>query len=371
MPNLTCPSCGTLQGDASGQLVFCRSCGGRLANPMQPAPYIPQPPALQAGGRPVAAIVWGVVGVVALAVAAGAALVLVSKPTGNTSSSGSPSAPGAVNGGAATTALADVETGPLTFVWHGRVHSETGEKPLGPGTPCTLTQVLVHGSKRDAVSTQLLTFQCEGHTLYDSSAAMAGMASTSGTLDELPVAGELHTYQYTTKYDDTGARTGDRNQITVSTRDGVVEAFRDNPPTFRVKATIDEFTAPRQGKPLFDDNMPGFNDVVRRVATATSRSGPVPFAGSRCELAISPAGSRADNCRVLLTCSGKPVFGGGTVGFEKCTMSAGEPVSVVDSLPTPKDKDPELSVNLSAGTATLGDTLPDGARYTVSFTLTH
>jgi hypothetical protein len=41
----------------------------------------------------------------------------------------------------------------------------------------------------------------------------------------------------------------------------------------------------------------------------------------------------------------------------------------VDPNPTPKDGDPELAVDLAAGTATLGDTSKTGAKYTVSFTL--
>jgi hypothetical protein len=270
---------------------------------------------------------------------------------------------------AAAAGLADVEKNPVSLVWHGKVRSATGDKPVATGAACTLTQVMVHGSARNEVSTQLLTFECQGRMLYDSSVQLEGMASESSSFEELPMAGELHAYQYTTKQQDIGTRTGDRNQITLSTRDGFVEAFRETPPSFHVKANIEEFTAVRQGKPLVDDDAPNFPDVVRRVATVASRSGAVPFAVPRCELAISPAGASADNCRVLLTCGGKTVFGGGTIGFEKCAMDNGEPVSLVDPYPTPKDHDPELSVDLGSGTATLGDTLPSGAQYTVSFTL--
>ena len=205
--------------------------------------------------------------------------------------------------------------------------------------------------------------------LYDSSASWSGMSNSSSSLDELPVAGEVRVFEYTLKEEDIGPRSGERNQITLDTHEGFVEAFRDTPPSFRVKATIDRFSPRRSGRPLFDEDIPAFADVVRRVAKVTSRSGPVPFGGSTCDLSLSPAATTGENCRALLTCGGKVLFGGGTVGFEKCVMEGGEPVSLVDPYPTPKDHDPELRLDLSAGTATLGDTLPGGAEYSVSFAL--
>jgi hypothetical protein len=406
MRTVACPNCGAPQTDApSDRPFFCTFCGKRVepdpppappwtqapAPPMPPpqspfqpgrlgpTPWLDQPTARNPAARLIPVLVAGIAG---LFMVAGAVMFLVfararpgppavSPPSRDTPLAvGSPSTlTGDAGAGATSTALGDVETNPVTLVWHGKVRAATGDRPVAAGAPCTLTQVMVHGSKRNEVSTQLLTFECHGRMLYDSSVQLEGMASESSSFEELPIAGELHAYQYTTKQQDIGTRSGDRNQITLSTRDGFVEAFRDTPPTFHVKATIEELTGVRQGKPLVDDDAPSFPDVVRRVATVTSRSGAVPFATNKCDLAISPAGSGEENCRVLLTCGGKAIFGGGTVGFEKCAMDKGEPVSLVDPYPTPKDHDPELSVDLGAGSATLGDTLPGGAQYTVGFSL--
>jgi hypothetical protein len=265
----------------------------------------------------------------------------------------------------------DLETNPVTLVWHAHVRAATGDRPIAVGTSCTLTEVVAHGAKRDSVDTKLLTFECGGKMLYDSSVPLEGMANMSSAFEEVAVAGQVNAFQYEVKEEDVGTRSGDRNQIVLNTHDGFVEAFRDMPPDFHVKATVDKLTAIRHGKPIVESSVPSFSDVVRRTAKVTSRSGAVPFSGNTCDLAISPAGAaEKNNCRVLLTCGGKVVFGAGTGGFEKCTMQNGEPESLVDPYPTPKDTDPELSVDLDAATATLGDTLPGGGQYTVSFALT-
>jgi hypothetical protein len=275
----------------------------------------------------------------------------------------------AATGADAGRPLADVELSPITLVWHGHVKSATGEKALAAGAPCTLTEIVVHGTAWDDYRIRSVVFQCGIHTLYDSTIPLVGMASTSDMVEEIPVAGDVLAFQYATKHQDVGTRSGERNQINLDTRNDSVEAFRQIAPEFQVKASIDELTAVRRGKALLDVHVPTFMGIVRREAKITSRSGPVPFTASSCDLAISSAGSGDENCRVLLTCGGKELFGGGTASWEKCTMAGGEPVSLNDSQPTPKDHDPELSVDLPGGQATLGDVLPNGAQYTVNFTL--
>jgi len=387
MRTVACPNCGAPQTDAPSDRAFhCTFCGKRIEPDLQPqaparvapSPWLddPQPPSPSANRGP-GVIIGLAVGLIMAAGAVGFFLVgsrgtgtVASPPTIQgplvTADSGTTSADG---GAVAAAASADVERNPITIIWHARVRAATGDKPLAPGTPCTLTQVVVHGDRPNSNSTKLLTFECQGRMLYDSAVQLEGMASESDELDEEPVPGELLAFQYATKQQDIGTRSGDRNQITASTRDDFVEAFRDTPPTFHVKATVELLSAARKGKPLRDFDAPNFPDVLRRTATVTSRVGAVPFAVKTCDLAISPAGSRDENCRVLLTCGGKVVFGGGTVGWEKCAMDHGEPVSLVDPYPTPKDHDPELSVDLASATATLGDTLPSGAQYTVGFSL--
>jgi hypothetical protein len=205
--------------------------------------------------------------------------------------------------------------------------------------------------------------------LYDSSVPLNGAASTTFGLDEEPQAGVVGVFRYFLKSQDVGARTGSRAQIAIDTRKRDVTAFRDAAPAFHVQASIDELTAERRGRPITAASVPPFGDVVSRKARVTAKSGAVPFTTSSCEMLISPGYNQTYTCRVLLTCDGHLAYGGGTEGFDRCTLPAGEPVSFADVKPTPVDGDPELTCDLGAGTCTLGDTTKSGATYSVTFAL--
>ena len=216
----------------------------------------------------------------------------------------------------------------------------------------------------------LLTLQCQGKVLYDSSAPLNGMANTSFGLDETPVAGDVLAFAYSLRAEDIGARSAPRAQITVSTLDGVMEAFRDTLPSFHVRAVVEHFTAVRHGKAVTANSVPPFDAVFVRKAKVESKTGAVPFAASACELRISPAYQTKQTCRVILTCGGRAIYGGGTGGFDDCVLVDRQPVSFVDPYPTPSDGDPQLHADLAAGSATLGDTSKSGATYAVTLTLT-
>jgi hypothetical protein len=260
----------------------------------------------------------------------------------------------------------DVAAGPVTITWRGRLVSSSGAAPPA-GAPCTLTASAASDGKdaREA----LLTFQCQGQMLYDSSVPLEGMANEMFSLDEEPVAGEALAFRYHLGAEDVGSRAPPRAQIMLHTPKGILDAFRDTAPAFRVHATLDHDSAVRRGKALLPDTVPPFDDVVTRTARVRSKTGVLPFVGAVCRLRISPGYATKQTCRVLLDCAGRVLYGAGEGGFDECVIADRQPQSFVDPQPTPSDGDPELSCDLVAGTATLGDTSRTGATYSVTFGL--
>jgi hypothetical protein len=151
------------------------------------------------------------------------------------------------DGGAATPEAPEVEQERVTLTWAARVRSSTGAAPAA-GAPCTLTAVVANAL--DGPHEDRLTLQCQGRVLYDSSVPLEGMANANFGLREEPVAGQALAFVYALEADDIGTRSGPRAQISLRTADGVLEAFRDTAPSYRVKASIDRTSAVRHGQSL-------------------------------------------------------------------------------------------------------------------------
>jgi formylglycine-generating enzyme required for sulfatase activity len=143
------------------------------------------------------------------------------------------------------------ETGPVELTWQGKIATATGAAPP-IGTACTLAAtVQISPGRGPADELVLMTLKCGGVTLYDSSARLIGMSSTSFSLHEEPAPGAPGGWQYSILHDDTGARSGVRAQISVNTEIGTVEAFRETAPSFRVRVTSAARSSKRTGLPLF------------------------------------------------------------------------------------------------------------------------
>jgi hypothetical protein len=261
---------------------------------------------------------------------------------------------------------AEVERGPVTLIWTGKVQSSTGA-PARAGSACTLTARVT--SNGDRVHEDLLSFQCGGQVLYDSSLPLEGMSSSSFGVGEEPVSGQARAFQYVIEAGDVGTRSGPKSQISVNSRAKVIQVFRDTVPAFRVQASLERDSQVRRGRPLFTEMIPPFEQVVTRKAKVVSRTGAVPFSAAACSLVVAPAYSKGDTCRVTLTCGGKVVYGAGTSGYDRCLVADGRPTSFVDANPTPSGGDPQLQADLLTNTASLGDTAPSGASYSVQFSL--
>jgi serine/threonine protein kinase len=260
----------------------------------------------------------------------------------------------------------DIETGPVTVTWTGHIDSSTGSAPP-VHSPCTLTVTTeLIGKDREQKRT---TFESKGEVLYDSK-QLGGTYNRSFYLDE-QLTGEdvVATYRYYLRMSDVGARIPPGAQISVTTPKTEADVWRDTSSPFRIHAVLDKQSSMREGKPLRRDTQPLFDGVALRVARVKSKTGIVPFTTQTCALRLAPARSGQLNCRVRLECGKDVVYGAGSGGYNQCTIATREVTGFVDPNPTPKDGDPELAVDLAAGTATLGDTSKTGAKYTVSFTL--
>jgi hypothetical protein len=261
---------------------------------------------------------------------------------------------------------ADIEPGRVTLLWTGKVRVSTGAAPRA-GSPCTLTARVTSNGER--ARRDLVSIQCGGQVLYDSSLPLEGMSNNRFGVGEQPISGEVNTFQYVLEAQDVGPRAGPKSQFSANSRAGVLEVFRHTAPSFHLSAALGKDSQIRRGRPLLSGTVPPFAEVVRRTAKVVSRSGAVPFTAKTCKLVISPAYATGNTCRVTLSCQGKVVYGAGTYGYNNCLIGDGQPTSFVDATPTPTGGDPQLQADLAANTASLGDTLKNGASYLVQFAL--
>jgi len=110
----------------------------------------------------------------------------------------------------------------------------------------------------------------------------------------------------------------------------------------------------REGKPLWESDIPPFRQIVTAKATMDTSSGTLPFTGKTCDVVFSP-GHDTHNCRVQVTCGGKLIYGVRHSGFDSCFMRDDLPFRVIDEKPTPVNSDPILSVDTIDKTMSMSD----------------
>jgi hypothetical protein len=111
-------------------------------------------------------------------------------------------------------------------------------------------------------------------------------------------------------------------------------------------------------------------DPVARSGHVTGKSGAAAVeVGDACEVHIDPETKAGLNCRVTVTCKGYDLFGGQRLGgYADCGVEDGEYHSAVDALPSTKDGDPTVAVDLRKGLARVSD---DAKTYEVEIALKH
>lgn len=98
-------------------------------------------------------------------------------------------------------------------------------------------------------------------------------------------------------------------------------------------------------------------NAVERSGHVTRRTGPAGVeVGDACEVRIDPQTRAGLNCRVTITCGARTLFGGQMLGgYADCGVEEGEYRSAVDALPTSKDGDPAVEVDLGRRLARVTD----------------
>jgi len=101
-----------------------------------------------------------------------------------------------------------------------------------------------------------------------------------------------------------------------------------------------------------------------QVGTVAAASGRTSVkAGDRCDVSITPdAGfmkTSPTNCRVVVKCGPKVVYGWEGSGYTNCETDRGLPTRAADPWGTAKDTDPIVEVDLPAGRVVVRDDNPD------------
>ena len=263
--------------------------------------------------------------------------------------------------------VVDLMTDPFTVTWTGHLDASTGAAPP-IGSTCSVTATMAMINR--IMERQRIVFECKGTTLFDSKDFSGGtstrdFAPTESLVDKTD-DGQL-AYAYRLRAYDIGTRL--IPQIAFDTGKQTLDAWQDTTSPFRVHAVLDRLSSPRYGKPVYAETRVPFTQVVTRSAKVTAKTGKVPFSVPSCRLRIAPAWYTTSNCRVRLECGGTTVYGDGLTGLRSCALVQSQPIGLRDPDPTPTDGSPELTFGLDVASATLADTLKNGSRYSVSFSL--
>lgn len=254
----------------------------------------------------------------------------------------------------------------LTF--SGRVRTTQGAG-ASVGSPCSLT-VRVQSDGERVTAMRDVRLVCGGKTLYDSGASFSGISNTSWGIDEVPVAGKVSNFVYALAYSDVGSRTGARTQITIDSTHAQAVVFSEIVPTFRVEVSLDTVSRERADEALLRTSEPVFSKVIKRQAKVLKTTGTAPVrAGSVCEVVLSPAHREGLQCRALVRCGGKTLYGDAMQGFGACSVVDDAPELFSDVERSAQSGDPSLVIELKDGVAQLSDTTSAGD-YSVSFALT-
>lgn len=89
--------------------------------------------------------------------------------------------------------------------------------------------------------------------------------------------------------------------------------------------------------------------------------------GQSCSLRVSPVPRGTFNCRLLLTCGARVVYGDGVMGYAHCALVDGAPARATDTHTTGEEGDPALTLDLQRGALHLWDDTPGAVTLDVAF----
>lgn len=245
----------------------------------------------------------------------------------------------------------------LELAWPARVRRAEGAS-LAVGATCTVrARIAIGGGEASGAAVDVL---CGDDAVYRSSAIPAYLRPAF-RLDEQPGPRE-GSFRYALTYADQTSDTDEHPRLRLETIARVATVERAGSPTFRVSLAVDELSEPADGEPI-DRRARGapFREPLvyhgRVVASDAPDAGIA--VGAPCVVALRPAyEAREWNCRARVECAGEVLYGTGASGFARCASDAGAPLSASDPSDSTRDGDPELDLDLRAGSVRVRDRGP-------------
>lgn len=235
-----------------------------------------------------------------------------------------------------------------TAEWSGKVTRVTGAgAPVG--STCTIAATMSSAGAK--VRVQNLEVTCAGKPVYRSSDPLEGMSQNRSSIEEDSGA-KPGTYRYALIYEDKGARSGKRSEVSIDTIRKAGAVWTDSIPSFRVEFSLPYQSEPVAGGPLLDAT----RSTLRRggaVSKVEGKGSPVK-AGARCAVRASPL-ARAGECLVRVECGGVMIYGSGTTGVASCSVAEGQVATAEDKNPTPDGGDPILMLDAAEGVLVVSD----------------
>lgn len=130
--------------------------------------------------------------------------------------------------------------------WAGKITRAQGLAG-GPGAPCVIDATLE--SAGDKARVEALSVKCGDKFVYQSTDQLEGMSMNGYGMAEEP-GKEAGTFVYAVSYNDTGARSGPRTQISIDTTHGQGAVWSEVVPIFRVEFSVPTLSAPVKGEAL-------------------------------------------------------------------------------------------------------------------------
>jgi hypothetical protein len=139
---------------------------------------------------------------------------------------------------------------PRTVVaaWEGRVTRVTGVPPVAPGRACRVEATLRRAGNQ--IDVDQLDVQCGGQTIYDSRIPLNGVSMNGAGVVEQTGRSPAGTNVYRLGYQDQGARSGRRNEISLDTDEKSAAVWKTSVPAFRVEIALPKWSTPVVADPL-------------------------------------------------------------------------------------------------------------------------
>ncbi len=216
-----------------------------------------------------------------------------------------------------------------------KVSRATGAAPA-VGSTCTIEAKV--GGNGASLGVDELEVVCGETTLYRSTDPLEGVSMSSSNVEEEPAPGGAQVYA-ALLWEDKGARSGARAQVSIASHKRAASVWTDSAPSFHVDLVVEPRSAPVAGPALHD----GTNLALRTSAVASAVTGPAPVKkGASCTVFAVPA---APKCPLRIECGGVTVYGAAG-SIAPCTLEDGLVVTASDPEGTAVDRDPAMSLDV-------------------------